>query len=274
MNNATRPVRITAVYRAPCYSPNSEANDRAVLDAVCRRLERRFSIASVAESGALPLPPAEAYVSMGRSAPVLAALKEAAGRGAVVVNSAESVALASRRSLLRRRLRDCGLPLSPDEGPCGYWVKRADGTAQTPADVQYAPDRAAAAAVAAAMRAQGAADVVTEAHVEGDVVKFYGVAATGFFRLYYPGDDGQSKFGDEQRNGPARHYAFDGAAFRHTIQTAAAETGLEVYGGDAIIRPDGTFVLIDLNDWPSFSRCREEAADAIAACICRKIQKE
>ena len=39
-----------------------------------------------------------------------------------------------------------------------------------------------------------------------------------------------------------------------------------IYGGDAIIADD-TAYLIDLNDWPSFSACREDAAKAIAQLI-------
>ena len=40
-----------------------------------------------------------------------------------------------------------------------------------------------------------------------------------------------------------------------------------IYGGDVIIGSDGIARLIDLNDWPSFSACREEAADAIAGLV-------
>ena len=43
--------------------------------------------------------------------------------------------------------------------------------------------------------------------------------------------------------------------------------GIQVYGGDAVLLSDGTFAIIDFNDWPSFSSCREEAA----AAICRLI---
>ena len=42
---------------------------------------------------------------------------------------------------------------------------------------------------------------------------------------------------------------------------------LPVFGGDFIVDPDGVARLIDLNDWPSFSACREEAADAIARLV-------
>jgi len=40
--------------------------------------------------------------------------------------------------------------------------------------------------------------------------------------------------------------------------------GLEIYGGDYVHTPDGEVWLIDVNDWPSYGRCRSRAADAIA----------
>jgi hypothetical protein len=101
----------------------------------------------------------------------------------------------------------------------------------------------------------------------GDLVKFYGVAGSGFFRYFYPTDDRQSKFGDEQRNGDAHHYPFDETRLQQQMEQLAKAVGLQVYGGDCIIRSDGSWAVIDFNDWPSFSRCRPEAASAIAGII-------
>jgi hypothetical protein len=117
------------------------------------------------------------------------------------------------------------------------------------------------------MRQRGITDYTVSAHVKGDLVKFYGVGQGDFFRWYYPTDDGQSKFGDERRNGPSCHFPFSVEALRRDVQRLAAAVGVCVYGGDAIVRADGSFCLIDFNDWPSFSRCLEEAADAIAELV-------
>ena len=58
-----------------------------------------------------------------------------------------------------------------------------------------------------------------------------------------------------------------GEELQREVLRLAAALGVSVYGGDAIVRADGSFCLIDFNDWPSFSRCREEAADAIASLV-------
>lgn len=117
------------------------------------------------------------------------------------------------------------------------------------------------------MQRRGITDYVVSAHVVGDLVKFYGVGQGRFFRYYYPTDDGQSKFGNECHNGVACHYPFSEEVLRQEVERLAAATGASIYGGDAIVRADGSFCLIDFNDWPSFSRCREEAADVVTELV-------
>ena len=156
-----------------------------------------------------------------------------------------------------------GTPIPPKEGNDGYWLKRGDAAAQTSDDVVFAADKEALATAVQTMRDRGITDFVVSAHVVGDLVKFYGVGEGRFFRYYYPTDDGASKFGDECRNGAACHYPFDEEALRREAERLAEAVGVSIYGGDAIVRADGSFCLIDFNDWPTFSPCREEAAKAI-----------
>ena len=60
-----------------------------------------------------------------------------------------------------------------------------------------------------------------------------------------------------------------------TICNKAAEVlVVDVYGGDAIVAPDGTIRIIDFNDWPSFAPCCQDGGKAIAQAIIQKIEKE
>ena len=103
------------------------------------------------------------------------------------------------------------------------------------------------------------------AHLEGDLVKFYGVEGMPFFSHTYPTrENGFSKFGLEQHNGAPAEYSFSVSALKTTADAAARHFGMPIYGGDAVIRPDGRFFLIDFNDWPSFGSCTQAAAEAIA----------
>ena len=60
-----------------------------------------------------------------------------------------------------------------------------------------ARDEEALAQAKTDLRQRGVTDIVVQAHVKGDLVKFYGVEGADFFRCYYPTDDGETKFGDE-----------------------------------------------------------------------------
>lgn len=263
-------MRILAVSRAERFSPNSVERDRSILQAVIDRLQRRghhvslVSEDSVGHPGFPELPVApELILTMARRPETLRWLDSF---GVACINSPEGIANCAR-SRLTDVMERIGTPIPPQEGHDGYWLKRGDAAAQTAGDVVYVSDHQQLAGTIETMRSRGIKDYVVSAHVVGDLVKFYGVGQGDFFRWYYPTDDGLSKFGDEHRNGTARHYRFDVDALGHEVQRLAEAVGVSVYGGDAIVKADGSFCVIDFNDWPSFSRCRDDAADAIAALV-------
>lgn len=261
---------LLAIHRAPCFSPNSVEKDRAIMAAVSERLRQRgLQVVEKPEQAILD-GAADAYdgiLSMGRFPETLQWLTR---QRCQTINHPEAVARCAR-SIVVRLAQQCGVPVAPSDGPDGYWLKRGDACAQEPGDVVYCANRAELEAQQTVFRQRGITDYVVSAHVAGDLLKFYGVRGTPFFRWFYPTDDGESKFGDEQRNGVARHYAFDEGRLLADVNRLADAVGLDVYGGDCIIRPDGTWCVIDFNDWPSFSRCREEAAEAIAGLVIRSI---
>jgi hypothetical protein len=157
--------------------------------------------------------------------------------------------------------------MPPSEGDDGFWLKRGHMAAQTRGDVVYVADKKTLVEKVKEFQDKGITQYVVSAHVKGDLVKFYGVRNTGFFRLFYPTDDGISKFGDERYNGMAQHYRFDKEGLQRKADLLAEAVGVDIYGGDCIVKADGTYCIIDFNDWPSFSRCREEAADAIVTLV-------
>lgn len=272
---------VLAIYRAPRFSPNSVQVDRDIMDAVCERLEAHSflvekrleteleDITDVSDVSSLfhssvPVLSISAILSMGRLSHTLRLLQKAPCR---VINSSESIALCCHRSALNDMLRTHHLRVAPQEGDHGYWLKRGAGSAECMDDVMFCADRQQLSVEIEHFHERGMTDLDISAHQVGDVLKFYGVADTSFFRHYYPGDGGRSKFGQEGVNGIAHHYPFDAEALQAEITRVAMLTGTFVYGGDAIIHADGSFHLIDFNDWPSFSRCREDAAEAIASLI-------
>jgi hypothetical protein len=265
-----QPPRITAICRAAAFSPNAAERDRAILEAVCRELAEEGLPVSRCVEGDEPLPPADVYVTMGRSPRLLDRLQAAEREGCLVVNSPEAVRLCGRRALLRSRLLAAAVPLAePQLSEGGFWVKRGDAPTQQPADVVFCTDETQCQEAVEALRRRGISEWVVSPHVAGDLVKFYGVLGAGFFHTCYPADGSYSKFGQEALNGRSHHYDFSVRALQEAAEEAARAAGLQVYGGDAIIRSDGRFCLIDLNDWPSFAPCRDAAARAIATTVCR-----
>ena len=258
-------MKIVAIARDKRFSPHSVEKDSAILQAVVEGLQQPVVWTDEAQVQTEGLPPADLYLTMARGTAVLQQLAEAEKAGKRVVNSVESVAQCVR-SVLHRALQAHAIPLPPTEGNAGYWLKRGDASAQEQGDVVFCRDKEALTMQQQLFVQRGVTDWVVEAHLPGDLLKFYGVAG-GFFRFFYPSDDGMSKFGNEQHNGLAHHYAFDAAQLQAMVEQVAALTGVEVYGGDVIVAPSGDFFLIDFNDWPSFSRCREAAAKAIVAWV-------
>lgn len=272
------------IQRAACYSPNSEEKDLAILQEVgCL-----FDDAKIIGEGdfvesfstynqlisAESVGSVNAYyqiISMARSPKALDCLEQLEQRGVRVLNPLVGIR-ACQRSNVDKVMRENYLPLPPDKGDDGYWVKRADASAQSKEDVCFCHDWSEVEKIKSTFMQRGITDVVTQAHVKGDVVKFYGVEGTGFFRYYYSGDDTETKFGDEERNGKPRYYSFSSSNLQADAEKLACLLQTPVYGGDAIIQEDGCYVIIDFNDFPSFSRCRKEAAKAIVGRMKQKVE--
>ena len=272
------------IQRALCYSPSSEEKDLAVLQEVGSLLEDAtiiseddfvncFNTYNQSVSSEL-VDSANVYcqiISMARSTKALECLEQLEQSGIQVLNPSAGV-WACQRSNVDKVMRENYLPLPPDKGDDGYWVKRADTTAQSKEDVCFCHDWSEVEKIKSTFMQRGITDVVTQAHVKGDVVKFYGVEGTGFFRYYYSGYDTETKFGDEERNGKPRYYSFSSSNLQADAEKLACLLQTPIYGGDAIVKEDGSYVIIDFNDFPSFSRCREEAAKAIVGRMKQKVE--
>ena len=261
---------ILLVHRAHRFSPNCVERDAAVLSAIQQALEasdyavQHMDEDAITEEFLHTAPPM--IISMARSRVALLKLAEWERREGNCLWNAAKALLVNSRTELTKRLSLANIPLPPTEltnTPQAtalrfpLWVKSGGGDAETGTDVRYFADKQE---LLDATFPQSCAYVVSE-HVAGDLVKFYGVAGTSFFYSYYP--TSFSKFGLEKHNGSPRGYAFDTEALRQLATKAATLCGFTLYGGDCIVRPDGTLALIDFNDFPSFAPCAHEAAAAI-----------
>lgn len=283
-------IKILGISRATQYSPHSEDRDAAIFAAVASRLSRFADVSIISEDLfiAVDLSEFDLVFSMARGRDVLESLSQAEKEnGLIVINSATHLLDMSRAHIAEvLKANNAAIPPiaivtpNPDATPqidYPFWVKRADACAQGKDDVRLVKDEVAYQESMHYFLSNHIDCIIEEAHTEGDLVKFYGVEGTSFFHISYPTDpNGFSKFGLETQNGEAKHYAFDEKALKSEADKAASLTGITIYGGDAIIKSNGQFCIIDFNDWPSFSPCRKEAAKAIGnrvKQICQQIEK-
>ena len=268
---------IYLISRDTQYSPNSEARDEAIFKAVALALSLQGEPIAAIDENRLPaaFAGADLVLSMARSHTAQTTLAAAESAGLTIWNSPAALLRHSRADLdgwfneagcgapfLHKVtdpaliVRTLGLPL---------WLKRSDSAAKTADDVRFIADEDQLRAALADFASAGIDDFIVSAHLEGDLVKFYGVEGTSFFSHTYPTrGNGFSKFGLEQHNGVPAEHPFSVADLKTAAEAAALHFGRPIYGGDAIVRPDGRFFLIDFNDWPSFGSCTQAAAEAIA----------
>lgn len=151
------------------------------------------------------------------------------------------------------------------------WIKvmRHDGARD--GDVVFVETPIDADSVVLRFLSESVQDIVATSHVPGDLVKVYVVTDSKgeikFLRWFYPQETGYTKFGEEIHNEPLHHYSFDEETMREMVRKISIVLELQFFGVDLIVGSDGKMTVIDVNDWPSYSICQDEAANAIARTI-------
>lgn len=275
-------MKVLGISRSTRFSPNSVGRDEAIFMAVASRLERRGCDVSIISEDlfvAVELEEFDGVFSMARGKDVLSSLAQAETQDNLfVLNSARALA-ENTRAVITTKFEEAGIPqphsvvcptadyADSQQPPSAFpiWLKRGDACAQTAADVQFVCDEEGWGKALAHFHEVDADSFVAVEHLDGDLVKFYGVEGTTFFHTMRANTEGSfSKFGLEQHNSACRNIPFNEATLKQLADGASRASGFTVYGGDAIISPEGDIRIIDFNDWPSFSSCRKEAAKAIA----------
>lgn len=264
---------ILTISRAERFSPNSVEKDAAILKALSLRLKRMgFEVDTIGEEELTSSAVADVYISMSRSERAASILRQLREEGAIVIAPGIDAPILTNRLELEKELEKRGMPQMKGQGQHGYWIKKCHGYTEAEGDIVFAKDDEELKVALDSMEKKfGRNNVYVAPHVKGDLVKFYGVEGTDFFETFYPGDDGCTKFAHERHNGKPRHYSFDKQALRNSLDSIACDYGVTFYGGDCIVDEKGETYIVDFNDWPSYSRCNEKAADAMLKAVIRII---
>lgn len=252
------------IYRATEYSPNGNVpKDAAILECigdafksngldVCYLHEEELS-----EHGE-SLQACSYIVSMARRWKNLLVLQQCERRGITVLNrpSAVQVTVQSRSTTLEM-LQVVGLPVVPFwsyepaedamfqcdpelQSLLPGWVKAMHPRGVSHGDVLRVETPLQADGRILELVAEGYTDIIVTRHLQGELKKVYVV--------------GDQCWPDTQ--------------YADLAIKVGAVMGLEIYGVDLILTEEGPYI-IDVNDFPSFSSCRSDAANAIVHFINR-----
>jgi hypothetical protein len=264
------------VLREPAHSPGRVDDDAAIMRRVGDAMaERGFSVELIGADAVAEAPPANLFVMCERGAVLdrLAAMEKA---GSIVVNSPSAIRNTYRHRMVelfaRHRVqapRSWIVAADANTSPpaARAWIKRYDFHATQRDDVMYAASETGWREALSRFAERGIPFVVAQEHVEGDLIKFYGVrngAGTrdaGWFQWFYHRDKGMLG------------HSFDPARLSGAALDAAGALGLEIFGGDAVIKANGEPMIIDLNAWPSYALYRDRAAEAIADCLTERFRR-
>ncbi len=276
-------IKIAGVMRAGAYSPNHIGNDAAIFNITADQLRKRGCEVNIysEEQLANGAVNERIIVNMCREQRSIKRLQQLEDDGCLVINSGYGIENCTRERMTRI-LVGSNIPypesliVNTDEGVVdalvkgGYehcWIKRGDFHAMHKEDVSFVRHPQEAQEVLQEYFLRGIKRAVINRHLEGDLIKFYGIRGSDFFYWFYPFEAGHSKYGYEAINGAAKGLPFDRDYLRSICQHAAEELDVLIYGGDCIVSPEGDIRIIDFNDWPSFAPCRDEAGPHIAKAI-------
>lgn len=265
-------MKALGIFRETQNSPGRESDDALVLKAVMDQL-------SILKTEVVLMTPEDfdkadtagfdLIVAMCETYPRLMRLKKLeAETGVVMVNPADSVLGCYRTRMLESFAKTPGLSYPPTEvrrttadanktppsfeAKNGWWLKRGDVHNTCAYDVVFAKDWKEAEHIRREFESREIKDLAIQRHTDGDLIKFYGVGPGQWFTWFYHDPS------------VARRLPFELEDLAAQAELAAKAVKVEVFGGDAIITPNGEIFIIDINSWPSFARVRAEAAVQIA----------
>lgn len=282
-------IKIAGIMRAGMYSPNRIGSDAAIFNIVAEQLRKRgcevnlYSEEQFIASGVSE----RIILNMCREQRSVELLQKLEDDGALVINSGYGIENCSRERMTRILLGS-GVPypesiiVNSDEAVRSAlmrshmtqcWIKGARHTLHKE-DVSYVRQPDEAQEVLQEYFLRGIDRAVITRHVDGELIKFYGVADTPFFYWFLPFERKEQRpTPDIAAANPSSAAMVDKARLMQICRAAADVLDVKIYGGECILSPDGRITLIDFDDFPSFAPCRNEAAPYIAKCVMAAVKK-
>lgn len=276
--------KIAGIKRNNWYSPGHISNDAAIFNLTFEYLKKKNCKVVVYSEDEFQNRSinADLIFTMARNPKSVRKLQELESTGKKVINSGYGIENCFRENITRLLLANCIPHPQSIIVPTNYfsfsdikilgshcWIKRGDFQSIQKEDVSYV-HVGKIENIIQNYALRGILTVVINEHLQGDLVKFYGVDETNFFYWFYP-NISHSKFGLEKINGKQKGIPFNYVFLKKICTYIARLLNIRIYGGDCVIDKNGIIRIIDFNDWPSFAPCRNEAVPYIAECIYKQL---
>ncbi len=269
-------ISIAAILRAGIFSPNHIANDAAILHAVAAELRQRGCTVNIysEEEFCNARIDEEVILAMCRGDKALEKIQKLEDEGRTVVNSGYGIENCVRMIMVRL-LADARVP-QPDfivadtdtdvrrklagAGFRACWVKKGEAPIHHLEDISLCRHPEEAQEILHEFFFRHISRAVVSRAVEGEKVRFYGIASSGWFHCFMP-------FGDAEAGDAIKE------KIRTTAMQAAEALKVDIFGGDITLTPEGECYIVNFDDWPSFAPIRKEAARAIAKSVMARLRK-
>lgn len=266
-------LKFAGITRNKKYSPNHEVNDFLIISKTANQLKKLgVEVNMYEESSFTGFTIKEKVIfSMVRGIDGLKKLDKLSKQGRLIINHPKSVINCYRFNLVKHfKKNNIPFPKSilfhTENNLNGQlkkfkkqkiWIKRSDVHSMQKEDVvSVEADSSLVSSAIQEFNSRNIKDVIIQEHIDGDIVKFYAVTGTNFFHWYYT----DLTHGTE----------LDIEKLKEITSDIASLLKLQIYGGDAVVLPDGKIIIIDVNDWPSFAPILDESSYHIAQMIYQK----
>lgn len=268
-------LKLAGIKRQTDFSPNHVENDSLIfLKTTQALIELGAEIKLYDEQDVPNLEIKEDIIfSMAQGKEANIQLLKKTEAGALIINSPQAVLNCHRLNMVKL-LREHSIPFPIsicgtlvelkknhfDSFNCRkIWIKRGDVHAVHSEDVTLVYSENEKNVTLNEFARRGINTAVLQEHLDGDVVKFYGVLGSDLFHWYYLNGINHTKFDEKKLN---------------ELAVKSAKTlSLEIFGGDAVISKDSLISIIDINDWPSFAPIKDKASKKIAGIIYERAKK-
>lgn len=276
-------ISVAAVLRDEIFSPNRIANDAAILHAVVAELRKRGCLVTVYSEGEFcdAAVDDDVVVAMCRTERAVQKLQALEDGGCLVVNSGYGIENCVRMIMVRL-LEKAGLPMptcfvvdtdvdvrkmlgKAGFGPC--WVKKADARVHHLEDIARCRHAGDAQEILHEFFFRRISKAVVSRDIEGEQIRCYGVASSGWFHSFIPFRSLPDYSGGDGLPAPLAE------AVKRICMEAADVLKVEVFGCDVVLDRQGELYIVNFDDWPSFSPIRSVAAREIAKAVLARKRK-